>query len=250
MSKYSLRICHLYPDLLNLYGDRGNILALSYRAGLREVDTEVVSLSMGQPFEKDQYDIVFFGGGQDAEQNMVRRDLVSVKGQAVIEAVEDGMVFLCICGGYQMMGHYYQEHDGKKIDCLGALNVYTEGKKQRFIGNTEYHCELLVNDPVIYGFENHSGRTYLGDNVRPLAKVMCGKGNNGEDGTEGAVYKNVIASYSHGSLLPKNPELADYILTLALKRKYGASYSLAPADRRFEEIARKEIKSCKKVVDR
>ena len=235
MSNYSLRICHLYPDLLNLYGDRGNILALSYRAGLREVDTEVVSLSMGQPFEKDQYDIVFFGGGQDAEQNMVRRDLVSVKGQAVIEAVEDGMVFLCICGGYQMMGHYYQEHDGKKIDCLGALNVYTEGKKQRFIGNTEYHCELLVNDPVIYGFENHSGRTYLGDNVRPLAKVMCG-----------AVYKNVIASYSHGSLLPKNPELADYILTLALKRKYGASYSLAPADRRFEEIARNGIKSCKK----
>lgn len=246
MSKYSLRICHLYPDLLNLYGDRGNILAFTFRAGLRDIETEVVALSMGQPFEKDQYDIVFFGGGQDAEQNMVRRDLVSVKGPAVREAVEEGRVFLCICGGYQMMGHYYQEQNGNKIDCLGALDIYTEGKKDRFIGNTEYHCDLLVNDPVIYGFENHSGRTYLGDSVRPLAKVVSGKGNNGEDGTEGAVYKNVIASYSHGSLLPKNPELTDHILTLALGRKYGEDFVLEPADKTFEEIARKEMESCKK----
>ncbi|NLT11349.1 MAG: glutamine amidotransferase [Clostridiaceae bacterium] len=246
MSKYSLKICHLYPDLLNLYGDRGNILALSYRAGLRDIDTEIVALSMGQSFEKDQYDIVFFGGGQDAEQKMIRRDLVTVKGEAVKEAVEEGMVFLCICGGYQMMGHYYQEQDGEKIDCLGALNVYTEARKQRFIGNTEYRCELPINDPIIYGFENHSGRTYLGDNVRPLAKVVYGKGNNGEDGTEGAVYKNVIASYSHGSLLPKNPELCDYILTLALKRRFGEDFTLKPADNQFEEIARKEFDSCKK----
>ena len=246
MSKYSLKICHLYPDLLNLYGDRGNILALSYRAGLRDIDTEIVALSMGQSFEKDQYDIVFFGGGQDAEQKMIRRDLVTVKGEAVKEAVEEGMVFLCICGGYQMMGHYYQEQDGEKIDCLGALNVYTEARKQRFIGNTEYRCELPINDPIIYGFENHSGRTYLGDNVRPLAKVVYGKGNNGEDGTEGAVYKNVIASYSHGSLLPKNPELCDYILTLALQRRFGEDFTLKPADNQFEEIARKEFDSCKK----
>lgn len=243
---YSLRLCHMYPDLLNLYGDRGNILALLRRAQGRGLDLTIESVSMDQHFDPDRYDIVFLGGGQDAEQNIIRRDFVENKGKEIRKAVEMNKVFLCICGGYQMMGHYYEEHDGTRIECLGLIDVHTLGKKNRFIGDTVYESELLSESPVLYGFENHSGRTYLGEGVKPLARVVDGAGNNGEDGTEGAVYKNVYCTYSHGSFLPKNPNMTDYLLKKAMESKYGQSLELAPLDTRIEDVARMAIQSCKK----
>ena len=252
--KTELRICHLYSDLLNLYGDRGNILAFMYRAGLRGIDVRVTPLTIGETYDGDQYDIVFFGGGQDAEQNIIRRDLVQNKGEAIKEAIEKGKIFLCICGGYQMMGKYYEEFDGNRIDCLAALDVYTVAQKKRLIGNTVYRCDFLGGSAAqgcfeannLYGFENHSGRTFLGEGVRPLAKVMTGAGNNGEDGTEGAVYRGVYCTYSHGSLLPKNPAITDYLLENALKQSLGEDYRLAPAHCEIENIARLQRETCKK----
>lgn len=252
--KIELRICHLYSDLLNLYGDRGNILALMYRAGLRGIDVRVTPLTIGESFDGDLYDIVFFGGGQDAEQNIIRRDLVNNKGNAVKEAVEKGNVFLCVCGGYQMMGKYYEEIDGNRIDCLAALDICTIARKKRLIGNTVYRCDFLNDDAAqgcfeplkIYGFENHSGRTFLGEGVKPLAKVLTGAGNNGDDGTEGAVYRGIYCTYSHGSVLPKNPAMADHLIEKALKQQLGEEFRLLPASCEIENIARLQRESCKK----
>jgi len=241
-----IRLCHLYPDLLNLYGDRGNILALMRRAGLRGIDFSVEAVSIGEEFNPDRYDMIFLGGGQDAEQNILRNDFVAVKGTKIKEAVAKNKVFLCICGGFQMMGNYYEEHDGHRIECLGALDVWTVGKKNRFIGDTVYTCEILPEKNTLYGFENHSGRTYLGDGVKPLAKVLCGSGNNGEDGTEGAVYKNVYCTYSHGSFLPKNPAMTDFLIKRALEVQKGEEVVLAPLASDIEDFARKALPTCKK----
>lgn len=244
--KKTIRICHLYPDLLNLYGDRGNIIALGYRAGLRDIGIEVIPATIGDNIDLNLCDIVFFGGGQDAEQNIIRDDFILEKGEKVRKAVEDGTVFLCICGGYQMMGNYYEDGDGRRIDGLGAVNIHTVGKKKRMIGDTVYRCDLFPENPLLFGFENHSGRTVLGEGVLPLASVVLGGGNNGEDKTEGAVYKNVFCTYSHGSFLPKNPQMTDHLLTLALRRRYGEDFSLAPADTFIEDLARKEIRKSHK----
>jgi CobQ-like glutamine amidotransferase family enzyme len=241
-----IRLCHLYPDLLNLYGDRGNILALMRRATLRGIEFEVDSVSIGDSFDADRYDMIFLGGGQDAEQNILRNDFVSVKGDQIIKAVETNRVFLCVCGGYQMMGQYYEEHDGHRIDCLGAINIWTIGKKKRFIGDTVYSCDFLPESKLLYGFENHSGRTYLGEGVKPLAKVLTGAGNNGEDGTEGALYKNVHCTYSHGSFLPKNPAMTDLLLQKALEVQKGGPFLLGSLDSTDENFAREALPACKK----
>ena len=242
-SKKELRICHMYPDLLNLYGDRGNVLSLIRRAELRGISVKLVPVSIGDDFDQNDFDIVFLGGGQDAEQNVIRRDFVEVKGPKVKEAIESGMVFLCICGGYQMLGKYYQEHDGTKIECLGAIDVYTVGEDVRYIQDTTYEAAFLKEEGVedsaiLYGFENHSGRTYLGPTVQPMAKVLEGAGNNGKDGFEGAIYNNVYCTYSHGSFLPKNPRMTDHLLSLALKRRYGEDYELPELSTENEDFAR------------
>ena len=241
-----LKLCHLYPDLLNLYGDRGNIIALMRRASLRGIELTVDAITLGEKFDPLKFDMVFLGGGQDAEQNILRKDFVTEKGSAVKEAVAANKVFLCICGGYQMMGLYYEEHDGVKIDCLGALNVWTVGEKNRFIQDTVYSCDFLPGDKLLYGFENHSGRTYLGEGVKPLAKVLSGAGNNGRDGYEGAVYKNVYCTYSHGSFLPKNPAMTDYLLKKAVEVQTGAAFVLPELDTDIEDFARKVLPACKK----
>ena len=242
-SKKELRICHMYPDLLNLYGDRGNVLSLIRRAELRGISVKLVPVSIGDDFDQNDFDIVFLGGGQDAEQNVIRRDFVEVKGPKVKEAIESGMVFLCICGGYQMLGKYYQEHDGTKIECLGAIDVYTVGEDVRYIQDTTYEASFLKEEgiedsAILYGFENHSGRTYLGPTVKPMAKVLEGAGNNGKDGFEGAIYNNVYCTYSHGSFLPKNPRMTDHLLSLALKRRYGEDYELPELSTENEDFAR------------
>ena len=233
---YNLKICHLYPDILNLYGDRGNIICMQKRMQWRGIQTEIAEISVGDQLNYDDYDIFFIGGGQDFEQGVLLEDLAKGKSEAIAHAVDEEKVFLAICGGYQMLGYYYKTWDGKECNFIGALDLYTVGAKERMIGNYMYQCDETDGGIVVVGFENHSGKTYLGDKVRPMGKVLSGHGNNGEDGTEGARYKNVFATYSHGSLLPKNPKLADYILKTALKRKYP-DISLEELDDTFENNA-------------
>jgi len=233
---YELKICHLYPDILNLYGDRGNIICMQKRMEWRGIRTEVTGVSVGDGLKVSDYDLFFIGGGQDFEQGVLLEDLAGGKAKEIKAAVEDEKVFLAICGGYQMLGSYYKTWDGQQCDFIGVLDLYTVGHKDRMIGNYMYQCSKKDGGMTVVGFENHSGKTYLGSKVRPMGKVLAGHGNNGEDGTEGARYKNVFATYSHGSLLPKNPALADHILKTALLRKYPG-IELAALDDTFENNA-------------
>ena len=214
-----LKICHLYPDILNLYGDRGNVTCLRKRLEWRGIGCTVEGISIGQKLDASQYDLFFIGGGQDFEQEVLLEDLRGDKSRQIRSAIEDEKPFLAICGGYQILGSYYKTWDGQQCDFIGALDLYTIGHKDRMIGNYMYTCDDLEGQTVV-GFENHSGKTYLGSGVRPIGKVLSGFGNNGEDGFEGARYKNVYATYSHGCLLPKNPAIADMLLRWALERKY------------------------------
>ena len=234
-----LTICHLYPDLLNVYGDVGNVLILKHRASLRGVDVNIVNSSLNDTLDKDNIDIIFFGGGQDYEQSIVSNDLNTIKKDDIKEYIEDGKVFLAICGGYQLLGKYYTAPNGEKINGLGILNIYTEGGDTRFIGSTEIYNESF--DETYVGFENHSGRTYINDHT-PLGKCIHGYGNNGQDGYEGCIYKNTFGSYFHGSFLSKNPEFADRLLLLALQNKYGTDVKLDLLDDELELKAKSVIK--------
>ena len=236
-----LKICHVFPDVLNLYGDRGNVVCMQRRLNWRGIDVEVQGVSIGQKLKASDYDLFFIGGGQDFEQEVLLSDLKGEKTAELKAAIEDGKTFLCICGGYQMLGHYYKTWDGQQCDFIGALDLYTVGHKDRMIGNYMFTCDELDGCTVV-GFENHSGKTYLGSGLRPIGKVLAGYGNNGEDGMEGARYKNVFCTYSHGCLLPKNPVLADHILKTALERKYG-TVELAPLDDTVELNAHKYMEN-------
>ncbi|MHB1452893.1 MAG: type 1 glutamine amidotransferase [Saccharofermentanales bacterium] len=247
-SDMKLSICHLYPEQLNLYGDRGNILTLQKRCEWRGIGVAVTALGAGGDFDAGAYDIVFLGGGQDFEQGLIKDDLIHAKGDTIRAAVDAGVVFLCICGGYQMMGEYYIDQSGKRLECLDAIPVRTETGKRRLIGNVVCESEELLSlgkDPVLVGFENHSGRTFLMEGARPLATIKKGFGNNGSDGTEGARYKNVYCTYMHGSFLPKNPEMADELIFRALNRKYGVPVQLAKLDDKFEINARRIAQTCR-----
>ena len=225
-----LNICHLYPDLLNVYGDVGNILILKNRAEARNIKVNIINVSLNDNFNADDYDIVFFGGGQDYEQSIVSTDLEENKKEQIQKYIEDNKVFLAICGGYQLLGTHYTAPNGEKIPGLGILDIYTEGGDTRFIGDTVIYNEDF-NETYV-GFENHSGRTYL-NGLKPLGKCVHGYGNNGGDGYEGCIYKNTYCTYFHGSLLAKNPELADRLLKTALEHKYD-EVSLEKLDDTFE----------------
>ena len=235
-----LNICHLYPDVLNLYGDGGNILCLQKRLAWRGIDVSVARLPIGSPTSLSGFDLVFIGGGQDFEQQVLLEDLHRGRSREICAAANDGVVFLTICGGYQMMGHYYETFDGKRCDFIGLLDLVTVGAKERMIGNYKFRCTPEAGGSVVVGFENHSGKTRLGPSLRPLGTVLAGRGNNGEDGTEGAHWKNVFGTYSHGPMLPKNPAFADLLLATALERKYGRA-ELQPLDDAAELAAHDEI---------
>ena len=232
-----LNICHLYPDLLNVYGDVGNILILKHRAENRGINVSITNISLNDDFNPEDFDIVFFGGGQDYEQSIVSEDLKYNKKEALSSYIEDNKVMLAICGGYQLLGKYYRAPNGERLEGLGILDIYTEGGDNRFIGNTVIYNEDW--DETYVGFENHSGRTYIND-LKPLGKCLLGYGNNGEDGYEGCIYKNTFCTYFHGSLLSKNPELADRILKLALDKRY-TNVNLEPLDDEFEIKAKETI---------
>ena len=231
-----LNICHLYPDVLNLYGDGGNIICLSRRLQWRGIASSVTRVPIGETVRLSDFDLVFIGGGQDFEQEVLLDDLHRGKDREIKAAIEDGIPFLTICGGYQMLGNYYETYDGKRCDFIGAIDLCTIGSTQRMIGNYVFSCRQESGGCTVVGFENHSGKTYLGPSVQPLGKVLKGFGNNGEDKTEGARYRNVFGSYSHGPILPKNPVFCDYLLKTALTRKYG-SCELAPLDDAAESLA-------------
>jgi len=227
-----LRIAHLYPDLMSIYGDRGNVLTLAQRARWRDIAVELRAFTVGQDFDADWPDVWFFGGGQDQGQDIVGADLAGPNGQALRTSLANGAAALTICGGYQLLGHEYVPENAPAIPGLGVLDVRTRAGPMRFVGN------LVAETPagVLVGFENHSGKTYLGPKARPLGTVVVGNGNNGEDKTEGAVQGKVIGTYSHGSCLPKNPWLADRLLAWALERRHGPQ-NLVPLDDREEKAA-------------
>ncbi len=219
-----LTLGHLYPDHLNIYGDRGNILALYQRAAWRGIEMTVKGLGPGDPVDPDEVDILFIGGGQDTQQVKICADLQGVKQKGIVESAASGVVMLGICGGYQLMGHYYKPHDGDKLPGLSLIDAYTVAGSKRFIGNVSIR---RPDGSTVVGFENHSGLTYLGEGVAPLGHVLTGYGNNGSDGMEGAVVGNLYGTYLHGSLLPKNPALADEMLLKAIQRRYGTHIALA-----------------------
>ena len=235
-----LKICHMYPDVLNLYGDRGNVMCLQKRLAWRGIPSTVERLPIGTGKSLSGFDLVFIGGGQDFEQQVLLEDLHRGKDREIRAAIEDGVPFLTICGGYQMLGHYYETYDGQRCDFIGAVDLVTIGSKQRMIGNYKFRCTPESGGSLVVGFENHSGKTRLGSGVQPLGTVLAGFGNNGEDGTEGVRYRNVFGTYSHGPLLPKNPELCDFILRTALERKYGRA-ELSPLDDAAELAAHDEM---------
>ncbi|MBC7319919.1 glutamine amidotransferase [bacterium] len=218
---YELVICHLYPDLMNLYGDRGNISVLIRRAQWRGINVRVIPISIGDDIPSE-VDLFFMGGGQDREQRLLAPDLVNKKGDKLRKLAERGVVFLGICGGYQLFGHYYKPKDSTRLDGIGILDVYTEAGDKRFIGNVFVKSKInCYEDLTLVGFENHSGRTYLGRDAKPLGEVLIGYGNNGEDKLEGAWQRSVFGTYLHGPLLPKNPWFADLLIEKALSNKYG-----------------------------
>ena len=178
-----LKICHMYPDVLNLYGDGGNVICMRQRLQWRGIESSVTRLPIGANLPLSGFDLVFIGGGQDFEQQVLLEDLHRGKDREIKAAIEDGLPFLTICGGYQMLGSYYETYDGQRCDFIGALDLYTVGAVQRMIGNYKFQCEESAGGSIVVGFENHSGKTWLGSGVEPLGKVLSGFGNNGKDGT-------------------------------------------------------------------
>lgn len=238
MTAYQLNIIHLYPDLLNLYGDKGNLACLEKRLTWRGIGAQIQSCTGSDAqIDLDSADILFLGGGSDREQELVC-GFLQEKREALRQYVESGGVLIAVCGGYQLLGEYYQTASGKKIQGLNILDIRTYAGKDRLIGNIVLKSELF--DRPIVGFENHGGRTEIGKHT-PLGKVVYGRGNTGESGYEGILYKNTIGTYLHGPLFPKNPQLCDYLLTCALKRKYPDFPGLSPLDDALENQANQYI---------
>lgn len=238
-----LKICHLYPDLMDLYGDRGNIISLEQRCRWRGIEVEVGRVSLGQPVDFRDWDVLFMGGGSDREQGILFEDLCRRR-ENLARAVDDGLVVLGICGGLQLLGKYYQTAGGERIPGVEILDLWTIAGNKRLIGNVCIELGFIADpaepgrlNPIqtVVGFENHSGQTFLGK-AKPLGKVVKGFGNNGKDGLEGVLYQNVFGTYLHGPLLPKNPHLTDHLLQLALERRWHVR-SIAPLDDSLELAA-------------
>jgi CobQ-like glutamine amidotransferase family enzyme len=226
---------------MSVYGDRGNVLTLSRRAEWRGIPLEVRELSLGDELDPGEVDLIFFGGGQDREQSVVSPDFLQQKGAAVVQAVEDGAALLSVCGGYQLLGSSYTTVDGQELPGAGLFHVRSVPGPRRHIGNVLIETDLDGQRRTLVGFENHSGQTYLAHGMQPLGRTLVGAGNNGEDGTEGSVYRGAIGCYLHGSLLPKNPWLADRLLRDALAHRRGEAVSLAPLDDELEDAAHRTV---------
>lgn len=242
-----LKLAYLYPELMNMYADRGNVIAIARRCEWHGIELAIEKVSLGDEMDGQAYDFVFIGGGQDKEQRLASDDLIH-KREVLLCMAEDGVVMVAVCGGYQLFGRFYRPADAPELPGVGILDAETVAGDKRLIGNvvvevgpvprTGRDTKLGTGSRFLVGFENHSGKTFLGPGAKPLGKVAVGFGNNGEDGTEGAVYKNVFGTYLHGSLLPKNPWFTDHLIKLALDRRYGES-DLRPLNDSLEERAHK-----------
>ncbi len=236
-----LTIHHLYADMMNLYGDRGNVISIKKRCEWRGIQVEVVDVGLGESIRPTGCDVFLFGGGQDREQALLVDDLSGTKGADLRAIVEDKGVVLGVCGGYQLMGHHYETPEGALLSGVGIFDMHTRPRRPdepRLIGNVLARVRGLESGVVreVVGFENHGGRTELGDGAEPFADVIVGSGNNGRDGTEGARRLNAYGTYLHGSLLPKNPWLTDQLILNALRRVDG-SFELEPLDDEAERAA-------------
>jgi lipid II isoglutaminyl synthase (glutamine-hydrolysing) len=232
-----LRLLALYPEQMNIYADRGNILLLQRRCEWRGIDFRYAAAGPGDGFEPGEHDLIYIGGGQDRDQVLVAEDMVRTKRDAIASAVEDGAALLAVCGGYQLLGHRYQLGDDS-IPGLGIADLETIREPgPRLIGNIAIEADLDGGRQVLAGFENHGGRTYLGADAEPLGRVVHGHGNNGSDGQEGVRKLNLIGTYMHGPLLPKNSVLADRLIALALERRTGAMPDLEPLEDELEAAA-------------
>ena len=241
MRGIKLTVHHLYADMMNLYGDRGNVISIKKRCEWRGIPVEVVDVGLGEGIEPTGCDLFLFGGGQDREQALLVEDLSGKKGADLRAIVEDGGVVLGVCGGYQLMGHSYETPEGEKLPGVGVFDLHTEPRKpdeERLIGNVLARVRGPQDEEwrEIVGFENHGGRTYLGDDLEPLGELVVGFGNNGKDGTEGARRLNAYGTYLHGSLLPKNPWLTDQLILNALRR-VDENFELEPLDDAAERVA-------------
>ncbi|MDO8618982.1 MAG: glutamine amidotransferase [Candidatus Daviesbacteria bacterium] len=258
-----LTIGYLYGDYMNIYGDTGNIFTLQKRAEWRGIEVEVKQISVGDNLRPGEVDLFFFGGGQDLQQEIVAQDLTKTnKGKIVKQEIEKGVPLLAICGGYQLLGAYYQPMlpfahgkpaQGAKLPGTGLFPVFTQAGEKRMIGNIVIKTSAisyqlsdktkksedrrLMTDDYLVGFENHSGQTFLNKGAKPLGETIKGFGNNGTDRTEGCIYKNAIGCYMHGSLLPKNPKLADWLIKRALEVKYNKEITLESLDDELENQA-------------
>lgn len=233
MNQKTIRLLQLYPRDMNIYGDWGNTLTLKRRLEWHGYGVDLLEYNPGDIFSSD-VDLIVGGGGQDSGQDIIQSDLLKI-GPALLKLANDGVPMLMICGMYQLFGRFFKTRDGHVIDGIGLFDIETIGGNERMIGN------IITKSPLfgeIIGYENHSGATTLGKDVAPFGQVYRGAGNNGKDATEGAMHKNVIGTYLHGSLLPKNPAVADWLIEKAIERKYGES-SLTVVDDRFANEARR-----------
>lgn len=239
--KDKIKILHMYPDILDLYGDGGNMEVIKYRCGQRKIVCETDIHTIGSNTDFSEYDLIYLGGGADFEQQLLANDLAGCAAQ-IRSAYESGVFFLAICGGYQLMGRYYKDSNGKKIPGLGLFDYYTtasENKSERCIGNIIIEADLNGEKTKVIGFENHGGNTY---GVKsPFGSVLLGNGNSFGNSFEGYFEKNVIATYLHGPLLSKKPKVADYIISSCIGRKSGNSVTLAPLDDALENKCREML---------
>jgi CobQ-like glutamine amidotransferase family enzyme len=232
-----LRLLALYPDQMNIYADRGNILFLQQRCEWRGISFSYAAAGAGERLRPGEHDLIYIGGGQDRDQRLVAADLVASKRDDLAAAVDDGVAVLAVCGGYQLLGHHYQL-DGERIAGLALADLKTIREPgPRLIGNVAIEADLGGGPRLVAGFENHGGRTYLGQGAQPLGRVVKGFGNNGRDGYEGVRRHNLIGTYLHGPLLPKNAWLADRLIQLALARRLGAEPELESLDDALEDAA-------------
>ncbi len=249
---FELNAADIYPEIMNIYGDRGNILYFKYRASLYGIDVKVENISLKGNFNPDTTDIVFMGGGQDAEQVLIYADFFLNKKDNIRKALDKNRIMLAICGSYQLLCDYYRAADGKTMKGISIFKGYTQSGSPRLTGNIAARFE--ATGFTLVGFENHGGRTYLEKNQEPLGTVLKGYGNNGEDGTEGARTNNFFGTYLHGSFLPKNFSFCDYLLDIALINRYGVSLreisdrNGTKIDDALETGARKDIEELKGFV--
>jgi lipid II isoglutaminyl synthase (glutamine-hydrolysing) len=242
MSRLELRMIALYPEQMNIYADRGNVIFLRRRCEWRGIAFSYTAAGPGESFDPDEHDLLYIGGGQDRDQRAVAADMLATKRDAIAGAVDSDAAVLAVCGGYQLLGHSYELGD-ERIEGLGIAAIRTVREPgERLIGNVAIEVDLGDGPRVLAGFENHGGRTYLEPGAQPLGRVLAGNGNNGRDRLEGVRVRNAIGTYLHGPLLPKNAWLADHLIELAIARRSGSIPELAPLDDRLELAAHRSAR--------